>query len=98
MTNRKDIEDRLAEYIAVLSTATEETSYSADRPRYASHLAAAARMFSSVRLGDPVEDLRQLVENEQRNYGWGYLSGDCGERATSAFSQFASFVLGERAG
>lgn len=93
MSGREELQDRLASYIADLATSATETTHAADRAVYTSHLAEAARMFAACRLGS-LEDLRALVQSQRRAFGWGYLVGDPGARATTAFDRFATFVEG----
>lgn len=84
--------DALANYIEVLAASSRDTTTAGDRPRYRAHLAAAAEMFSAIHLEDAPERLKMLIQSEERSYGVDFLSGDCGERATSAFAAFAARV------
>ncbi|MHC5065613.1 MAG: hypothetical protein ACYTG5_16740, partial [Planctomycetota bacterium] len=60
--------------------------------RYAQHLEAAALMSEAISLGGHLDELAELVAIERRSFGWDYLSAECGERAESAFNEFASYV------
>jgi|JRYL01.1.fsa_nt_gb hypothetical protein len=93
MVDREEVQDRLASYIADLATSAKETTHAADRGAYTSHLAEAARMFAVCRSGS-LEELRAIVKSQRRAFGWGYLAGDPGTRATTAFDRFATFVEG----
>ena len=93
MDDREEVQDRLASYIADLAISAKETTHAADRPAYTSHLAEAARMFAACRSGS-LDDLRALVKSQRDAFGRGYLVGDPGSKATTAFDQFATFVEG----
>ena len=72
-------------YINVLSASAEATSRAEDRPRYESHLASAARLVALL-VGDaPSDDVQQWFRQEDRAFGWGYLSGEAGQAAEEAF-------------
>ena len=88
----KNIEDKLAEYIAVLDSCEEKAAHANDRPIYTRHLAVAAVMFSDLHRTGSLTKLRECVQSERRSYGWSYLSGPEGEQAEKAFDRFASFV------
>jgi hypothetical protein len=86
--------DQLAEYIDVLGASADTTRRAEDRPLYDRHLAAAARMFVAAHRDPKGADLRRLVEDERRAFGWSFVSGDEGNRAESAFNVFADTLLG----
>ena len=81
----------LATYIKVLSESADATHHAEDRPTYLLHLAAAARMFAAIH-GGALDDLRRLVDEERHGYGWGFLSGDEGNRTEAAFAAFAESI------
>jgi len=83
--------DALAQYVDVLSRASHATTRAEDRTTYASHLAAAAEIFSCLHSGR-LSDAKAIVGDQRRAYGWGYLSGDEGATATTAFDRFASII------
>ena len=83
--------EALAQYISVLSRSAESTNYADDRPIYTKHLAEAARFFVLAH-ANRIPELAALVHDERRSYGWGYLSGDFGSQAESAFNKFATFI------
>ena len=82
---------QLATYVAVLADALRNTTRAEDRTRYRDHLAAAALVFERLQQGDVVS-AKQLIAEERRSFGWGYLSGDAGAAAESALSSFADFI------
>jgi len=84
--------DALAAYIRVLAESADVTHHTEDRTKYQSHLAAAARIFAALH-GSPTDDeVRRLIEEERRNYGWAFLSGNEGDRAEAAFTAFAEAI------
>ncbi|HEY3326596.1 MAG TPA: hypothetical protein VGK14_05430 [Novimethylophilus sp.] len=83
--------EALTKYTSVLSRSAESTNYADDRPIYTKHLAEAARFFVLAHEGR-IPELVALVHDERRPYGWGYLSGDVGAQAESAFNDFATFI------
>ena len=87
-----DLLTALADYIRVLAEASEQTRRAEDRPRYAQHLAVAARMFVAACPGSEPEMLQKLVADERRAFGWSYLADEAGARAERAFDEFATFV------
>jgi hypothetical protein len=88
---KPDLSSALARYIGVLAVSADATSHAEDRVIYTKHLADAARMFAELHAGR-ISVLRELVESERHGYGWGYLSGDTGAAAESAFDVFARAV------
>jgi len=83
--------EALTHYTSVLSRSAESTNYADDRPIYTKHLAEAARFFVLAHEGR-IPELVALVHDERRSYGWGYLSGEVGAQAESAFNDFATFI------
>lgn len=90
----KTIETSLAEYVEILADSLDNTKYTNDRAVYEKHLAVAARMFLAIRRDNGTEELRELVEQERRSFGWSYLSGEEGVKAEKAFNSFAKLVEG----
>ena len=90
--NKTHLRSALTEYVSVLESSLDDTHQAEDRSRYRDHLAAAARMFIAIEKHDSINKLKQLVATEHRSYGWDYLAGDSGDRAESAFNQFANIV------
>ena len=83
--------DALAQYVAVLSQSAQTTTCAEDRSAYTNHLAAAAEIFACLHSGR-VSDAKAIVSDQKRAFGWGYLSGEAGDIATSAFIRFATIV------
>jgi len=92
-----DLEDALADYIAILDRCATATTRTEDRSVYQGHLAAAAMMFVAIRQNDS-ESLQRLVDSERRGFGWGYLSGDEGAAAETAWTRFVDAVRSKGAG
>ncbi len=86
------IEDKLAEYIAILASSEERTRHANERPMYTRHLAMAAVMFSDFHNTGSLAKLREHVQTERRSYGWSHLTGPEGAEAEKAFDQFARLV------
>lgn len=86
-----NLETALAEYIAVLSKSAGDTSRTEDRVTYERHLASAALMFVAIH-GDDATRLKEIVDGETRNFGWGYLSGEEGAAAEAAWVRFGGIV------
>jgi hypothetical protein len=82
----------LAEYVAILGKSAADTKWANDRPLYQRHLAEAALMFVAIEKDESLEKLRSLVSLERHTYGTGFLSGDEGSAAESAFNKFAKLV------
>jgi hypothetical protein len=82
----------LAKYITVLAECADRTHRAEDRPMYAKHLAAAARMLPAIQEGARVRSLASLVADEKRAFGWSYLSDAEGDAAERAFGEFADLV------
>jgi hypothetical protein len=83
--------DALAHYVEVLSRSAHATTRAEDRSTYTGHLAAAAEIFACLHSGR-LSEAKEIVSDQRRTYGWGYLSGDEGAAATPAFDRFASMV------
>ncbi|MDD5543472.1 MAG: hypothetical protein PHX83_09885 [Acidobacteriia bacterium] len=88
----KNLEDSVANYIFVLAECREKTHRAEDRDRYTRHLAQAAVMFSILRKGAALEEFNRIVAEEQRSYGWDYLSDEPGRAAEEAFARFVKAV------
>jgi hypothetical protein len=86
------IVQELARYAAVLARSLDDTTYANDRTAYRNHLAASARWLGMIHDGASMSELRASVASEQRNFGWGYLSGDPGKLASEAFERFVTFL------
>jgi hypothetical protein len=91
MNDWSELTDELARYVGTLQASSGESTTAQDRPRYDKHLAVAALLFCALHRRSITEVLK-LVKEERRAFGWGYLSEDCGERATAAFDRFAMLV------
>jgi hypothetical protein len=83
--------DALAQYIEVLSRSAQATTRAEDRSTYTGHLAAAAKIFACLHSGR-LSEAKEIVSEQRRSYGWGFLSGDEGSAASTAFDRFATIV------
>ncbi len=82
----------LAAYVTVLAKSADDTDRAEDRVTYEQHLANSARIFLALESSNPKETMLQLVRDEQRFYGVGFLSGEVGSAAETAFTEYASIV------
>lgn len=78
--------EAIAKYIEALVAARDRCARSEDRLTYTKHLAAAAEMNVAAQRSD-LDQLHELLAAEERNYGWGYLSGEAGSSAERAFQE-----------
>jgi len=81
--------DRLSaviEYIQVIASSLDTTTFAGDRPTYERHLAAAARLVPLVAQVDGQQAIDEWLTAEEHGFGWGYLSGEQGELAEGAFA------------
>jgi hypothetical protein len=83
--------DLFAAYLTVLSQSAELVRDTGEHPEYERHLAEATRMAAALESGD-LDELRRLITNERRHYGWSFLRGPAGDRTESAFTSFAEAV------
>lgn len=83
--NMQNVLSALAKYISVLDASLSRTTYASERPLYTLHLAQAAVLFSLVQRGASPEAVREKFAEEERAFGWSYLSGSEGEKAEAAF-------------
>ena len=74
----------MIDYISVLAQSRDASTFAGDRPAYDRHLAAAARLIVLLAQNDPAT-IAGWLQVEQRDFGWGYLSGEPGEQAERAF-------------
>ena len=88
----KTIESSLAEYVEVLASSLDNTKHANDRSVYEKHLAVAARMLVAASKENGIKELREIVAEERRSFGWSFLSGEEGERAERAFNHLANLV------
>lgn len=83
--------EAITKYIEALVSARDQCSRSEDRLAYTKHLAAAAEMTLAAQRSD-LDELHELLAAEERNFGWGYLSGEAGSSAERAFQELATRV------
>jgi hypothetical protein len=85
--------DALSEYVGVLEKGAATTTRAEDRPRYRDHLAQAARIFSAVTISEPDwTKVRDIVQDEERAFGWSYLSDDVGAAAEAGLSRLRAHM------
>ena len=89
--NLANLETALADYVFALSKSTDTTSRTEDRATYERHLVSVEVMLAAIHQGDVLR-LKQIVDDETRAFGWGYLSGDEGSVAEAAWTRFVGIV------
>jgi hypothetical protein len=87
-----EIVQELGRYSAVLARSLDATTYANDRTVYRNHLASAARWLGMIHDRASLSELLEAVRAEQRQFGWGYLSGEPGKAACGAFESFVAFL------
>jgi hypothetical protein len=87
-----EIRSAIAEYIFVLRDSLANCHRAEDRDKYNRHLAAAAMMLAEVCQGYPMDKLLERLKQEERSYGWDYLSYKEGEAAEEAFSKIVKLI------
>jgi len=85
------IENKIAEYVNILCDSLDKTTHANDRLTYTKHLAEAARWFGMINRGVSKEKLRKQILQEERNFGWGFLSGSEGESVEKAFAELVKY-------
>lgn len=87
-----EIVQELGRYSAALARSLDATTYANDRTAYRNHLATAARWLGMIHEDASLSELLESVRAEQRQFGWGYLSGEPGKNASEAFERFVAFL------
>jgi hypothetical protein len=80
-----DIPSAVIAYISVLAQSRDATTLAGDRQAYDRHLAAAARLVALLARDDHAA-VAEWLRVEERDFGWGYLSGEPGEKAEQALT------------
>jgi hypothetical protein len=80
-----EVPSAVVEYIQVLVDSRDATTAAGDRAAYDRHLASAARLVGLVARNDD-SAVDEWLDAEEHGFGWGYLSGDEGDRAEQAFA------------
>ena len=85
---RSEILRALADYASVLTDGLSHCTREEDRPSYVNALAFAGILLGKLNDAEPYSVLKLLVEAEEKNFGWTYLSGDDGKVAEEAWAVF----------
>jgi hypothetical protein len=88
--------DALATYIEALERSARATTRAEDRVTYTNHLAAAAQIFARLHSGC-LSGAKEIVSAQRHAFGWGYLSGEEGAVAETAFDRFATMIESSQA-
>ena len=88
--------EALPEYVRLLERAAATTARAEDRSKYRDHLAEAARMLAAVSGTSPDwTKLREILVDEERAFGWSYLSDSIGAEVEAAFSRLRGLAQGK---
>src|SRR5688572_1000300 len=85
---RSEILRALADYASVLTDCLAHCTHAGDRQSYLSALAFAGILLGKINDDEPYPGLQVLIENEDKNFGWNYLSAEDAKIAEEAWSVF----------
>jgi hypothetical protein len=85
---RAEILRALADYASVLADELAHCSREQDKPSYVNALAFAGILLGKINDDEPYSVLKELVEAEEKNFSWNYLTGDDGKIAEEAWAVF----------
>ncbi len=87
----QELIQKLGQYVSVLGESYRVTHYADSRPAYLRHLSFAAELLGALYLKKDHKTLATMVDSENRNYGWEFLPGEEGTRATQAWVDFKKY-------
>jgi hypothetical protein len=85
---RSEILRALAEYASVITDCLEHCTRDDDRQSYVNALAFAGALLGKINDEEPYRVLAELVEAEDKNFGWTYLSAEDAKVAEEAWAVF----------
>lgn len=85
---RSEILRALADYASVLTDCLLHCTQAEDRTSYVNALAFTGMLLGKINDEESYPGLRVLIENEDKNFGWTYLSADDAKVAEEAWSVF----------
>jgi hypothetical protein len=85
---RAEILRALADYASVLSDCLTHCTTEDDRASYVNALAFVGILLGKINDEEPYPVLKGLVDAEDKNFGWTYLSADDAKVAEEAWSVF----------
>jgi len=85
---RSEILRALAEYASVITDCLEHCTRREDREAYVNALAFAGILLGKINDEEPYRALEGLVDAEDKNFGWTYLSAEDAKVAEEAWSVF----------
>jgi hypothetical protein len=85
---RSEILRALADYASVLTDCLAHCTHRGDRQSYLSALAFVGILLGKINDEEPYPGLQVLIENEDKNFGWNYLSAEDAKVAEEAWSVF----------
>jgi hypothetical protein len=88
--NRAPVIEALGQYVSVLD-ASQRSAEREHKGLYQVHLADASRILAAIAEEDEMR-VAEAIFDGNRNFGWGFLPGEEGERACAAWVTFARFA------
>ncbi len=85
---RAELLHRLADYASTLRDCLANCADDEERRPYLNALAFVGVLLGAINDDEPISAIRALVEIEDRNFAWNYLSRDDGKVAEEAWSVF----------
>jgi hypothetical protein len=85
---RSEILRALADYASVITDCLQHCTHAEDRRSYLSALAFAGILLGKINDEEPYLGLQVLIENEDKNFGWTYLSAEDAKVAEEAWAVF----------
>ena len=85
---RSEILRALAEYASVITDCLDHCTLKEDRESYLNALAFAGILLGKINDDEPYRVLEGVIENEDKNFGWTYLSADDAKVAEEAWAVF----------
>jgi hypothetical protein len=85
---RSEILRALADYASVLTDCLLHCTHAGDRQSYVNALAFVGVLLGKLNDEESYGGLRLLIENEDKNFGWNYLSADDAKVAEEAWAVF----------
>ena len=85
---RSEILRALADYSSVLTDCLQHCTHAEDRQSYLNALAFAGILLGKINDDESYVGLEQLIENEDKNFGWTYLSAEDAKVAEEAWAVF----------
>jgi hypothetical protein len=85
---RAELLRALADYASLLTDGLNHGTREEDRQTYVNALAFTGILLGKIHDEEPYSALAELIDAEDKNFGWNYLSADDGKLAEEAWSVF----------